>query len=44
MYSHEDRIRAIELYIELGKRVRATILQLGYAPKNALKGLDWEYE
>ncbi len=23
MYSYEDRIRAIELYIKLGKRVRA---------------------
>jgi len=24
MYSYEDRIRAVELYIKLGKRVRAT--------------------
>ena len=31
MYSYEDRIRAVELYIKLGKRVRPT--------KNALKGL-----
>lgn len=30
MYSYEDRIRAVELYIKLGKRVRATIRQLGY--------------
>lgn len=30
MYSYEDRIRAVELYIRLGKRVRATIRQLGY--------------
>jgi len=28
MYSYEDRIRAVELYIELGKRVRPTIRQL----------------
>jgi hypothetical protein len=33
MYSYEDRIRAVELYITLGKRVRATIRQLGY-PRN----------
>ena len=38
MYSYEDRIRAVELYIQLGKRVRATILQLGYPTKNALIG------
>ena len=25
MYSYEDRIRAIELYIKLGKRVRVRI-------------------
>ena len=31
MYSYEDRIRAVELYIKLGKRVRATIRQLGYS-------------
>ena len=37
MYSYEDRIRAVELYIRLGKRVRATILQLGYPTKNALR-------
>ena len=38
MYSYEDRIRAIELYIKLGKRVRPTIRQLGYSTKNSLKG------
>lgn len=27
MYSYEDMIRAVELYIKLGKRVRATIRQ-----------------
>lgn len=44
MYSYEDRIRAVELYIKLGKRVRATIRQLGYPTKNALKGWYREYE
>jgi transposase-like protein len=44
MYSYEDRIRAVELYIKLGKRVRATIRQLGYPTKNALKGWHREYE
>ena len=29
MYSYADRIRAVELYIKLGLRVRATIRQLG---------------
>ena len=29
MYSYEDRIRAVELYIKLGKRAGATIRQLG---------------
>lgn len=44
MYSYVDRIRAVELYLKLGKRIRATIRQLGYPTKNALK--DWyrEYE
>jgi putative transposase len=44
VYSYEDRIRAVELYIRLGKRVRATIFQLGYPTKNALKGWHREYE
>ena len=44
MYSYDDRIRAVELYIKLGKRVRATIRQLGYPTKNALKSWCREYE
>lgn len=36
MYSYEERIRAVRLYIKLGKRVAATIQQLGYPTKNAL--------
>ncbi len=42
--SYEDRVRAVELYIKLGKRVRATILQLDYPTKDALKGWHREYE
>ena len=42
MYSYEDRIRAVELYIKLDKRVGPTIRQLGYPTKNALK--DWYRE
>lgn len=38
MHSYADRLRAVELYIRLGKRVKATIRQLGYPTKNALKG------
>ena len=44
MYSYEDRVRAVELFIKLGKRGRATIRQLGYPTKNALKGWHQEYE
>ncbi|SIQ03125.1 hypothetical protein SAMN05880582_101458 [Rhizobium sp. RU20A] len=38
MYSYADRLRAVELYLRLGKRLNATIRQLGYSTKNALKG------
>jgi putative transposase len=44
MYSYEERMRAVELYIKLGKRLRATIRELGYPTKNALKGWYREYE
>ena len=44
MYSHADRIRAVELYIQLGKRVKATIRQLGYPTKNALRNWYREYQ
>lgn len=44
MYSYEDKIRAVELYIKLGKRVKATLRQLGYPTKNALKGWYREHE
>lgn len=44
MYSYEDRTRAVELYIRLGKRLAATRRQLGYPSKNALLGWYREYE
>ena len=44
MYSYEDRLRAVKLYIKLGKRVGPTIRQLGYPTENALKGWYREYE
>lgn len=42
MYSYEDRLRAVNLYIKLGNRVESTISQLGYPTKNALK--SWPLE
>ncbi|MGA8783847.1 MAG: transposase, partial [Polaromonas sp.] len=44
MYSYEDRIRAVKLYIKLGKRLAATIRRLGYPTKNSLIGWYREYE
>ncbi len=44
MYSYEDRLRAVQLYIKLGKRIGLTIRQLGYPTKNALKTWYREYE
>ena len=35
MYSYEDRFKAVLLYLKLGKRLRATIRQLGYPTKNS---------
>ena len=43
MYSYEDRLRAVRLYIKLGKRIGLTIRQLGYPTKNALKSWHREY-
>jgi transposase-like protein len=31
MYSYEDRVQAVRLYLNLEKRIKATIRQLGYA-------------
>jgi transposase InsO family protein/transposase-like protein len=44
MFSYEDRLRAVRLYIKLGKRLGLTIRQLGYPTKNALKTWYREYE
>ena len=44
MFSYEDRLRAVQLYIKLGKRLGLTIRQLGYPTKNALKTWCGEYE
>ena len=44
MYSYDDRLRAVQLYIKLGNRVRLTIRQLGYPTKNALKAWHRTYE
>ena len=44
MFSYEDRLRAVRLYIKLGKRLSLTIRQLGYPTKNALKTWYREYE
>lgn len=44
MDSHDDLLRAVQLYIKLGKRVGLTIRQLGYPTDNALKGWYREYE
>ncbi len=44
MYSRTDRIRAVELYTKLGKRANATIRQLGYPTKNALRNWCREYQ
>ena len=38
MYSYEDRIKAVRLYLKLGKRLGVTIRQLGYPTKNTLIG------
>ena len=44
MYSYEDRIRAVKLYIKLGKRAGATIRQFGYPTKDSLKSWHEQYE
>ena len=44
MYSYEDRIRAVKLYLKLGRRIAATIRQLGYPTKNSLLSWYREYQ
>ena len=43
MYSYEERLQAVKLYIKFGKRINATIRQLGYPTKNSLKQWYREY-
>lgn len=44
MFSYEDRLRAVQLYIKLGKRIGMTIRHLGCPTKNALLIWHREYE
>ncbi|MFC0280361.1 hypothetical protein ACFOHK_15240 [Falsigemmobacter intermedius] len=44
MYSYEERMRAVALYVKLGKRPHGTIRELGYASRNALKGCCLKFE
>ena len=44
MYSYEERIRAVKLYIKLGGRLGATIRKLVYPTKNSLISWYREYE
>ena len=36
MYAHEDRLRAVRLYVKLGNRSGATSRQLGFPPNKVL--------
>ena len=44
MFSYEDRLRAVQLFIKLGKHVGLTIRQLGYPTEKALKNWRRAYE
>lgn len=44
MFSYEDRLRAVQLYIKLGKRVGLTIRQPGFPTKNTLMPWYQKYE
>lgn len=44
MYSYEERVWAVKLYLKLGRRSKATIRQLGYPTKNSLKTWCDEFE
>jgi transposase-like protein len=37
MYSYDDRIRAVKLYIKLGKRAATAIRMLGYPSRKYLR-------
>ncbi|MBK1824651.1 hypothetical protein JIN76_31430 [Burkholderia sp. 500H] len=44
MYSYEERIRAVKLYLKLGKRLTATVRQLGYPTTKSLERWYQMYE
>ena len=44
MYSYDDRLRAVQLYIMPGNRAGLTMRQLGYPTRNALKAWHRAYE
>ncbi len=44
MYSYEERLRAVKLYLKYGRRLKATIRELGYPTKNSLKAWCAEFE
>jgi putative transposase len=44
MYSYEERLRAVKLYLKYGRRMKATIRELGYPTKNSLKAWYDEFE
>ena len=44
MYSYEERLRAVELYIKLGKRPKVVICQLGYPTKNSPRAWHEEFQ
>lgn len=44
MYSYEERIRAVKLYLKLGKRLTATVRQLGYPTTKSLERWHHTYE
>jgi len=44
MYSYEDRLRAVQLFLRTGKNCKLTIRQLGYPTKNALKAWCVDFE
>ena len=43
MYSYDERLRAVKLYVKFSKRSGATIRQLGYPTKNSLKSWYQEF-
>lgn len=44
MYSYEERLRAVKLYLKYGGRLKTTIRELGYPTKNSLKAWCAEFE